>query len=108
MNKHTPGPWRIDQEFLPAARVDVGPEDGVNIFEVCCSGYIAGANAEEELGNAWLIVAAPEMADLLREIAQLPQLLDGIDRSAVVITSDLRQRIGEVLLRLNGHDEWPY
>lgn len=52
--------------------------------------------------------AAPEMADLLREIAQLPQLLDGTDRSAVVITSDLRQRIGEVLLRLNGYDEWPY
>ena len=40
--------------------------------------------------RAHLMATAPEMAALLREIAQLPPLLDGTNRSAVVITDDLR------------------
>ena len=58
--------------------------------------------------RAHLMATAPEMAALLREIAQLPPLLDGTNRSAVVITDDLRQRIGEVLLKSKGFEEWPY
>jgi len=58
--------------------------------------------------RAYLIAVAPEMANILREVAQLPSLLDGTNRSAVVISDDLRRRIHEVRLKINGYDEWPY
>ena len=68
--KYTKKPWKIDSEFLAMARVDVGPEDGVSIIEACCSAYIAGADAEEEIGNARLIVAATAMYELIDDLSQ--------------------------------------
>ena len=98
--------WEIENNDGYGPCYIVGPREvGSEVPNLIAQ--VIGDSAEAE-DNARKMVAAPEMADILREIAQLPQLLDGTDRSAVVITADLRQRIGEVLLRLNGFDEWPY
>lgn len=98
--------WEIENNDGYGPCYIVGPrEAGSEVPNLIAQ--VIGDSAEAE-DNARKMVAAPEMAGILREIAQLPQLLDGIDRSAVVITGDLRQRINEVLLRLNGYNEWPY
>lgn len=110
MIKHTPGPWIFEHRTgdHPLNDQDGWGCDGLWAVN---GGFILGSGAGWDgtyqgptEANAHLIAAAPEMADLLRDIAQLPPLLDGTDRSAVVITHDLRQRLGEVLLRLNGAD----
>ena len=63
MSNHTPGPWRVFEvpEFKRSdpAKVGVGRDDGADIAH--CSGFDSQRSKEEELANARLIAAAPEL-----------------------------------------------
>jgi hypothetical protein len=69
--KHTPGPWIIfdmDQE------VGVTPENGKGDI-AHCSGFDSNRFHSEEVANAHLIAAAP---DLLEALVLLLQVNDGV------------------------------
>jgi len=73
--KHTPGPWKSDGELIYAGEFKYDPVKGhhawighQSIAEV--TGMSDGLSEEEDLSNACLIAAAPEMLEALRLIAQ--------------------------------------
>ena len=67
--KHTKGPWRVE-----AGGIVVGPDDGFVPFGGCgCCGspWLNGTTEEEEVANAHLIAAAPELLDILNELFEI-------------------------------------
>lgn len=61
--------FKIDGSYVNGT--DIGHPDGVDIFTACCCGFVAGNTSEERDANARLVVAAPEMYELLEEYAQI-------------------------------------
>lgn len=61
--------FKIDGSYVNGT--DIGHPDGVDIFTACCCGFVAGDTSEERDANARLVVAAPEMYELLEEYAQI-------------------------------------
>lgn len=66
MSKHTPGPWHIPSHLSGAD--GIGPKDGYEIITCCCCGSIGGDSKEQEIANARLIVAAPELLEALENL----------------------------------------
>jgi hypothetical protein len=63
MSEHTPGPWRIDEvEDLPLAVIQ-DDEDGTRICDVGWSHTKKADASGEQVANARLIAAAPELYD---------------------------------------------
>lgn len=67
MSKHTQKPWKVDGAY--ACGKDIGSPSGVSIFEADCCGRIAGKDSDEIEANGRLIVAAPEMYQLIENVA---------------------------------------
>lgn len=64
MPKHTPGPWKIDEnEDLPLAVIE-GTEEGTGIAEI-------GPRTPELIANAHLIAAAPDMLEALKRCGKV-------------------------------------
>jgi len=62
--KHTKGPWRVE-----AGGIVVGPDEGFVPFGGCgCCGspWLNGTTEEEEVANAHLIAAAPDLLQALQ------------------------------------------
>lgn len=59
--------FKIDGSYVNGT--DIGHPDGVDIFTACCCGFVAGDTSEKRDANARLIVAAPEMYELLANLA---------------------------------------
>lgn len=78
--KHTPGPWVIDHETRPAEVCCIYGTNHPNSFV-----YVRGAlgywsaDRDENMANATLIAAAPELLEALREL--LAEAEDGIATS---------------------------
>lgn len=80
MLKHTPAPWRAmitslylnvtTHDYAPICQI-MFPTEAINIREKITPYQQLG---DENQANAHLIVAAPEMFDLLRKITELDQL----------------------------------
>lgn len=73
--KHTPGPWIIKDktyhELITNPGIDTADHKRTIVLVGCGSGDLSGiigANEEEQQANAKLICAAPEMAEMLREL----------------------------------------
>lgn len=65
MSKHTPAPWGINADGIHA-----GDLNGFQPFSGCgCCGspWMDGKTKDEQLANAMLIVASPELLDALIE-----------------------------------------
>lgn len=70
MNKHTPGPWRID----PTCNADIQSADGTREIATVITGFNSFAivhpngaeNLSEAEANGRLIAAAPELLEALR------------------------------------------
>ena len=66
--QHTPGPWMVRHDFLCSdktltvgvAAVNIGSESGAVAWPT-------GTNEAQELANARLIAAAPDLLDALKE-----------------------------------------
>jgi hypothetical protein len=58
--KHTPGPWRLSEGYL------IGPND--NLIKVCLRENSSAHIKDEEVANARLIAAAPELLENLQRI----------------------------------------
>jgi len=79
MTKHTPGPWRINHHshiygelwlsVLDGA-FDITHNGAAKPCVVACSRYSAMSD-EENLANARLIAAAPELLEALKEAVQV-------------------------------------
>jgi hypothetical protein len=71
--KHTPGPWSIWRDFNVIA--DKGTRAIAN-----CGGFSNSRNAEadheENVANARLIAAAPDLLEALKEMVRLELLLE--------------------------------
>lgn len=69
MSNHTPRPWFIEGEYVNGR--DIGDATGHSVFEACCSCHgVRGSSAKEVDANGRLIVAAPEMYELLRDLSK--------------------------------------
>lgn len=66
MNKHTPAPWTVN----PKAKTNI--RHG-NLTIANCSSTHDGSREEEEIANAKLIAAAPELLEALMEYVNLQQ-----------------------------------
>jgi hypothetical protein len=78
MNKHTPGPWKQDT----LGRTTVwAPGAGKNAVAVC-----QGLERDENIANARLIAAAPELYAALRDA--LDALKTGTAESAAAVLID--------------------
>ena len=64
MNKHTPGPWRVVEDRVPAS---LEVYSGKTAIAECWR----RAETETELANARLIAAAPELLDALQYLANV-------------------------------------
>jgi hypothetical protein len=64
MNKHTPGPWRLD-EYGEI----VGGKHGSPVCELPPASMLAGSITESD-ANTHLIAAAPEMLEALERLEQ--------------------------------------
>ena len=79
MGKHTPGPWRLDARM----GVDTYVTGGLDGRRGICStgGYSTNAIDpqvlnDENTANALLIVAAPDLLDLAKELLRFPSMHD--------------------------------
>lgn len=69
--KHTPGPWTVEQcEQFPSLAKIVGPQR----VELELSAF--ALSEQEEMSNARLIAAAPEMLEALRAVAKTDGVRD--------------------------------
>lgn len=89
MSKHTPGPWVVgpipgSDECHFYIEADSAGRD------ICDMAHPDGDASDEDMANARLIAAAPEMAGLLREYV------------ARWVGSDLETRARALLSRLDG------
>lgn len=66
MNKHTPGPWKVEFHTNPSAMNEAGTHDiyGPKGIICCCE----EADVQEQKANAFLIASAPEMLSCLENI----------------------------------------
>jgi len=94
--QHTPGPW----EFF-----NVPPGCGVMNRDsdiAHCSGFNSSRSRSEELANARLIAAAPELLDMARDtrdyLSGIPESAAGGDDAAM----DLVRRLDALLARIGG------
>jgi hypothetical protein len=87
-NQHTPGPWEVDLSGTVVARVMKGG------FMVAKIRKLAHA-WDTQVADAHLIAAAPDMAELLREVVSLT------DRDAVGLAS-VRRKAFSLLSRATG------
>jgi hypothetical protein len=66
MSNHTPGPW---QAFHHSAGIGVTAK-GKYADVAHCSGFDSKRTRDEELANAALIAAAPDLLALLKEVSE--------------------------------------
>lgn len=84
--EHTPGPWsRADSVVVTTMETH-----HYMTWIANCS--VGGAGSSEQLANARLVAAAPELLDALKDAIELIESLDGKDNSCAPMTdiSDLR------------------
>lgn len=77
MNKHTPGPWVVedDDSFADCDLIPIGAVDGARICDVT-AGFLDDeceemAITEETRANARLIAAAPTMLEALKDMVNM-------------------------------------
>jgi hypothetical protein len=105
MSKHTPGPWQIDGEYVYQLVSAVG--NGVSIFESEWFGCITGT-PEEALANARLIVAAPEMYELIAHVAAATESGYGSMMSAAQLAEtllQLRKQAKQLMAKIEGGEQ---
>lgn len=70
MNKHTPGPWYVDTEYSIQIMKHMEHLVGTTKYTDYTVADISegGFTGEEELANARLIAAAPELLEALQEL----------------------------------------
>ena len=93
---------KIDGSYVNGT--DIGHPDGQDIFYACCCGSIAGSTPEEREYYARLMVAAPEMYEL---ISDLSQAYDDNQSSHELASRlyDLRCRALRLLAKIEGGEE---
>lgn len=89
--------FKIDGSYVNGT--DIGHPDGVDIFTACCCGFVAGDTSEKRDANARLVVAAPEMLELLRDVRQY--VVDANLRSDGYAEIDLKA-IDALLAKIEG------
>ena len=82
--KHTPGPWRIQDEYDGTLPIDGWSEQAEESCEICRVS-LDMLDEQERAANAALIAAAPE---LLAALETLINLQDGIDDGGEGITAE--------------------
>ncbi|MCP4948876.1 MAG: hypothetical protein GY923_15375 [Aestuariibacter sp.] len=81
--KHTPGPWRFDDDYHPC----VGTDEGENSREIAdVRDVYPNYDDSERVANARLIAQAPRMYELLLEIQAVEDIShDGQEAIAAVL-----------------------
>lgn len=103
--EHTPGPWRIKATLDDGHGNDklrIGPEEAFKPFGGCgCCGspWINGDTREQQIANAELIVAAPEMLEVLEAILNA---MDGHGFRESTLSAFHRKRAEAVVAKARG------
>ena len=65
MSKHTPGPWRL---IKSGSSINIYSDTDTNTARICTEAYNAPESKEEQIANARLVAAAPEMFAVLHRL----------------------------------------
>jgi len=98
MNKHTPGPWFVDNKspFLVRAGDDI---DGRHIAHIGPANYTPRFDVDEP--NARLIAAAPDLLEALEYVADID--VSGADDSVVrFILAAAQNKVRAAIARARG------
>lgn len=103
MNKHTPGPWRVDAGFYGDVRAEAGDVAvsvyrDMNTVEIGGQLTLAPVSREEAQANARLIAAAPELLELALELKAELELI-AMEEGAEPYNNP---RLNEVLAKATG------
>lgn len=82
MGKHTPGPWRVDPEFIHDIQTSDGRIEIATVYWIFNSAIpdrTEYQESEESAANARLIAAAPEMLDMLIDLQESAQYWSEFD-----------------------------
>jgi len=66
--KHTPGPWRLFLTTDGRALIGIGEETGEGITD---RGFGTWRSGEEQIANARLIAAAPDLLEALKNLVAI-------------------------------------
>lgn len=107
MNKHTPGPWKVDtQERSDGDAIAVFPSiGGVCICEVVARSGEGRSNPiiqETAESNAALIASAPELLEALRKVAPLIGSMLGRLQSSIPQDADALPIIRAAIAKAEG------
>ena len=89
MSKHTPGPWRVVENRVPASLEIYARETAI----VECW---RRADVQTEMANARLIAAAPDLLDALVMVLDDPNALDGRPRTYEIVCAAIAKAKGGV------------
>ena len=98
--------FKIDGSYVNGT--DIGHPDGVDIFTACCCGFVAGDTSEKRDANARLVVAAPEMLELLTRVATSTNSGYGSMMSAAALADtlrDLSSQAKQLMAKIDGGGE---
>ena len=79
MGKHTPAPWRIDDEWIRPRVV----ADGIGVVAIMAEHDIGQQEWDQDEANAALIAAAPDL------LAACKQVLASYERGGVIARADV-------------------
>ena len=82
MSKHTPGPWRIDDEYAGLLEQD---QHRFWINADIHIAYVDGPRNAERTANAHLIAAAPELLEALRSLHVAMACYDGTPEETLAL-----------------------
>ena len=109
MSGHTPGPWKARQIGTNAWRVETVPGGDyvpLSVALIVTTVLEVGVSYSDAADNARLIAAAPELADVLRDLVSECEAAQGPEIRDDPVWGPLLSKAVEVLVRIdNGNSD---
>lgn len=108
MNKHTPGPWKVESE-LGSRNWVIAFDAGSRGRGIAIAETRSGVTGASELSNARLIAEAPEMLSVLQAVYDVlrndnPGIIGTIWAPGENSSVTLEQLVGDVLAKVGGEE----
>ena len=101
MSEYTKGPWEVGEGKLDGGYLGVFVKGSVMTSPICRVSPIKAMN-EEDVYNAYLIAAAPELLEVLKEVEPIGDISEGL--APYYIHSDTIKRIRAAIAKAEGKE----